>query len=155
MSQISFADAEYAGKRKKTRREVFLAEMEVVVPWKALLKVIEPFYPTAGRGRKPYALESMLRVHLMQNWFALSDPAMEEALYEIASLRHFAGLKLSEPIPDETTILNFRHMLEEYDLAEDILKQVNAHLARKGLLLKRGSIVDATIIPAPSSTKNK
>jgi transposase, IS5 family len=154
MSQISFADAEYAGKRKKTRREVFLEEMELVVPWKALLKVIEPFYPVAGRGRRPYPLDSMLRVHLMQNWFALSDPAMEEALYEIASLRNFAGLKLSEPIPDETTILNFRHMLEEYDLAEDILKQVNALLARKGLLLKRGSIVDATIIAAPSSTKN-
>ena len=154
MSQISFSDAEYAGKRKKTRREVFLEEMELVVPWKALLKVIEPFYPVAGRGRRPYPLESMLRVHLMQNWFALSDPAMEEALYEIASLRSFAGLKLSEPIPDETTVLNFRHMLEEYDLAEDILKQVNAHLARKGLLLKRGSIVDATIIAAPSSTKN-
>ena len=154
MSQISFSDAEYAGKRKKTRREVFLEEMEQVVPWKALLKVIEPFYPVAGRGRRPYPLETMLRVHLMQNWFALSDPAMEEALYEIASLRAFAGLNLREAIPDETTILNFRHMLEEYDLAEDILKQVNAHLSRKGLLLKRGSIVDATIIAAPSSTKN-
>ena len=155
MNQLSFSDAEYAGKRKKTRREVFLEEMEQVVPWKALLKVIEPHYPVAGRGRRPYALDAMLRVHLMQNWFALSDPAMEEALYEIASLRSFAGLKLSEPIPDETTILNFRHMLEESDLAEDIFKQVNALLARKGLLLKRGSIVDATIIAAPSSTKNE
>jgi IS5 family transposase len=155
MSQISFADAEYAGKRKKTRREAFLEEMEQVVPWKALLKVIEPHYPVAGRGRRPYPLEAMLRVHLMQNWFALSDPAMEEALYEIASLRSFAGLALSEPIPDKTTILNFRHMLEESDLAEDIFKQVNALLARKGLLLKRGSIVDATIIAAPSSTKNE
>ncbi|PZQ76097.1 MAG: IS5 family transposase [Sphingomonas sp.] len=154
MSQISFSDAEYAGKRKKTRREVFLEEMEQVVPWKALLKVIEPHYPVAGRGRRPYPLGAMLRVHLMQNWFALSDPAMEEALYEIASLRNFAGLSLSEPIPDEKTILNFRHMLEESDLAEDIFKQVNAHLSRKGLLLKRGSIVDATIIAAPSSTKN-
>ena len=153
MSQISFADAEQAGKRKKTRREVFLAEMELVVPWKALLKVIEPHYPVAGRGRRPYPLQAMLRVHLMQNWFALSDPAMEEALYEIASLRTFAGLGL-EAIPDETTILNFRHLLEASDLAEDIFKQVNAHLARKGLLLKRGSIVDATIIAAPSSTKN-
>jgi len=153
MSQISFADAEQAGKRKKTRREVFLAEMELVVPWKALLKVIEPHYPVAGRGRRPYPLQAMLRVHLMQNWFALSDPAMEEALYEIASLRTFAGLGL-ETIPDETTILNFRHLLEANDLAEDIFKQVNAHLARKGLLLKRGSIVDATIIAAPSSTKN-
>jgi IS5 family transposase len=154
MSQISFADAEYAGKRKKTRREVFLEEMELVVPWKALLALISPHYPMAGRGRRPYPLESMLRVHLMQNWFALSDPAMEEALYEIASLRTFAGLSLTDAIPDETTILNFRHLLEENDLAEDILKSVNAHLARKGLLLKRGSIVDATIIAAPSSTKN-
>lgn len=154
MSQLSFADAEYAGKRKKTRREVFLEEMEQVVPWKVLLQIIEPHYPVAGRGRRPYALESMLRVHLMQNWFALSDPAMEEALYEIASLRNFAGLNLNEPIPDETTILNFRHLLEANDLAEDILKVVNALLARKGLLLKRGSIVDATIIAAPNSTKN-
>ena len=154
MSQISFADAEYAGKRKKTRREVFLEEMELVVPWKVLLKIIEPHYPTAGRGRRPYALESMLRVHLMQNWFALSDPAMEEALYEIASLRAFAHLSLNEPIPDETTILNLRHLLEANDLAEDILRAINALLARKGLLLKQGSIVDATIIAAPSSTKN-
>ncbi|MGJ7504918.1 IS5 family transposase [Variovorax sp. ZT5P49] len=154
MSQISFSDAEHAGKRKKTRREVFLAEMELVVPWKALLKVIEPHYAVAGRGRRPYPLEAMLRVHLMQNWFALSDPAMEEALYEIASLRTFAGLGL-EAVPDETTILNFRHLLEANDLAEDIFKQVNVHLAKKGLLLKRGSIVDATIIAAPSSTKNE
>ena len=154
MSQISFADAEYAGKRKKTRREVFLEEMELVVPWKVLFKIIEPHYPMAGRGRRPYALESMLRVHLMQNWFALSDPAMEEALYEIASLRSFARLSLNEPIPDETTILNFRHLLEANDLADDILRAINALLARKGLLLKQGSIVDATIIAAPSSTKN-
>jgi len=148
MGQISFSDAEYAGKRKKTRREVFLEEMGLVVPWKALLGLIEPHYPDAGRGHRPYPLESMLRVHLMQNWFALSDPAMEEALYEIASLRTFAHLSLGESIPDETTILNFRHLLEANDLADDILKAVNAHLARKGLLLKRGSIVDATIIAA-------
>src|SRR6187399_2361853 len=115
---------------------------------------MEPHYPDAGRGRRPYPLASMLRVHLMQNWFALSDPAMEEALYEIASLRAFARLHLGEPIPDETTILNFRHLLEANDLAEDILKAVNAHLTNKGLLLTRGSIVDATIIAAPSSTKN-
>ena len=154
MEQISFADAEHAGKRKKTRREIFLEEMELVVPWKALVKLIEPHYPVAGRGRRPYPLESILRVHLMQNWFALSDPAMEEALYEIASLRSFARLSLNEPIPDETTILNLRRLLEANDLAEDILKLVNTHLSRKGLLLKRGSIVDATIIAAPSSTKN-
>jgi len=154
MSQMSFADAEYAGKRKKTRREVFLDEMNQVIPWAALVKLIEPFYPVAGQGRRPYPLESMLRVHLMQNFFTLSDPAMEEALYDSASMRQFAGFKLSGAIPDETTILNFRHLLEEYDLAEDILAQVNKLLAAKGLLLKRGTIVDATIIAAPSSTKN-
>lgn len=154
MSQMSFADAEYAGKRKKTRREVFLQEMDQVIPWVALVKLIEPFYPVAGQGRRPYPLESMLRVHLMQNFFTLSDPAMEEALYDSASMRQFAGFKLSGAIPDETTILNFRHLLEEYDLAEDMLAQVNKLLAAKGLLLKRGTIVDATIIAAPSSTKN-
>jgi len=154
MSQMSFGDAEYAGKRKKTRREVFLAEMEQVVPWKSLLSLIEPFYPVAGRGRHPYPLETMLRVHLMQNWFGLSDPAMEEALYEITPMRVFARLSLTEPIPDETTILNFRRLLEKNELAPEILTRVNAYLTRKGLMLKRGSIVDATIIAAPSSTKN-
>jgi IS5 family transposase len=154
MSQMSFGDAEYAGKRKQTRRELFLAEMERVVPWKSLLDLIEPFYPIAGRGRHPYPLETMLRVHLMQNWFALSDPAMEEALYEITPMRTFARLSLTKPIPDETTILNFRHLLEANELAPEILTRVNAYLARKGLMLKRGSIVDATIIAAPSSTKN-
>ena len=154
MSQMSFGDAEYAGKRKRTRREVFLAEMEQVVPWKSLLNLVEPFYPVAGRGRHPYPLETILRVHLMQNWFGLSDPAMEEALYEITPMRVFARLSLTEPIPDETTILNFRRLLERNDLAPEILARVNAYLTRKGLMLKRGSIVDATIIAAPSSTKN-
>src|SRR5579862_2337797 len=151
---MSFGDAEYAGKRKKTRREVFLEEMDQVVPWKSLLNLIEPLYPIAGGGRHPYPLETMLRVHLMQNWFALSDPAMEEALYEITPMRVFAGLSLTKAIPDETTILNFRHLLEKYELAPEILSRVNALLTRKGLMLKRGSIVDATIIAAPSSTKN-
>ena len=155
ISQMSFGDAEYAGKRKQTRREVFLAEMEQVVPWKSLLKLIEPFYPIAGRGRQPYPLDKMLRVHLMQSWFGLSDPAMEEALYEITPMRTFAHLSLSQPIPDETTILNFGHLLEENELATEILSRVNAHLSRKGLLLKRATIVDATIIAAASSTKNE
>jgi len=154
MSQLSFSDAEYAGKRKKTRREVFLGEMEQVVPWRSLLSLIEPFYPLAGRGRHPYPLETMLRVHLMQNWFGLSDPAMEEALYEITPMRAFAGLSLNGSIPDETTILNFRRLLETNDLAPQILSRINAYLGRKGLMLKRGTIVDATIIAAPSSTKN-
>ena len=154
MSQISFGDAEYAAKKKRTRREIFLGEMEQVVPWAPLLKLIEPLYPVAGRGRRPYPIEAMLRVHLMQNWFGLSDPAMEEALYEIVSMRHFAGLSLEEGIPDETTILNFRRLIETNELAPLIFDRINAHLSRKGLMLKRGTIVDATIIAAPSSTKN-
>jgi len=154
MKQLSFSDAEHAGKRKQTRREVFLAEMEQVVPWKALLAQIEPHYPKAGRGRHPYALETMLRIHLLQQWYALSDPAMEEALYEIASMRQFARLSLLEAIPDETTILNFRHLLERHGLAAKLLEAVNCHLQGKGLLLRQGTIVDATIIDAPSSTKN-
>lgn len=154
MTQLSFGDAEYAGKRKRTRREVFLAEMDQVVPWKSLLNLIEPLYPVAGRGRHPYPLATMLRIHLMQNWFGLSDPAMEEALYEVASMRQFAGLSLTRAIPDETTILNFRRLLEVNDLAVAIFTRINAHLTRQGLLLRRGSMVDATIIAAPSSTKN-
>ena len=121
MSQMSFGDAEYAGKRKRTRREEFLAEMEQVIPWSSLLKLIEPLYPVAGRGRHPYPLETMLRIHLLQNWYALSDPAMEEALYETTPLRVFAKLSLNAAIPDETTILNFRRLLETNDLALDIL----------------------------------
>jgi IS5 family transposase len=154
MDQLSFGDAEYAGKHKKTRREIFLEEMEQVVPWKSLLERIEPFYPVAGNGRHPYPLDKILRVHLMQNWFGYSDPAMEEALLENVPMRRFARFPLSKRTPDETTILNFRHLLEESGLALDILQIVNAELARKGLMLKRGSIVDATIISAASSTKN-
>jgi IS5 family transposase len=154
MSQLTFGDAEYAGKRKTTRREVFLCEMDQVVPWKSLVGLIEPFYPLAGRGRQPYPLETMLRVHLMQNWFGLSDPGMEEALYEVASMRQFARLSLLEAMPDESTILRFRHLLEQNEIASQILERVNAHLNRKGLLLKRGTMVDATIIEAPTSTKN-
>ncbi len=154
MTQLSFSDAEHAGKRKQTRREVFLAEMEQVVPWKEVLVLIEPHYPKAGRGRHPYAMETMLRIHLLQQWYALSDPAMEEALYEIASMRQFARLSLLEAIPDETTILNFRHLLERQGLGAKLLDAVNRHLRDKGLLLRQGTIVDATIIDAPSSTKN-
>jgi transposase, IS5 family len=108
MSQMSFGDAECAGKWKKTRREVFLEEMDQIVPWKSLVSLIEPVYREAGRGRHPCPQETMLRVHLMQSWFGLSDPAMEEALYEITPMRVFAGLSLTKAIPDETTILNFR-----------------------------------------------
>lgn len=156
MTQMSFSDAEYAGKRKQTRRERFLVEMEQVVPWAGLLALIEPFYPKAGNGRSPYPLETMLRIHLLQNWFALSDPAMEEALYEITSLRQFAKLSLTQgSIPEDTTIMNFRHLLEQHELATGILAVINGHLSERGLSLRQGTIVDATIIHAPSSTKNK
>ena len=153
--QLSFGDGEYAGKRKKTRREIFLAEMEQVVPWSALLKLIAPHYPTLGqRGRQPYALATMLRIHFLQQWYALSDPGMEEALYEMPVMRRFAGLGGLDNIPDETTILNFRRLLETHGLAAELFEQVNRHLARKGQSLRAGTIVDATIINAPSSTKN-
>ena len=153
--QLSFGDAESLGGRKRTRREVFLAEMDQVVPWKALLSLIEPHYPKLGRpGRQPYALATMLRIHFLQQWYALSDPAMEEALIDTAVMRRFAQLGGLDDVPDETTILNFRRLIETHGLAEKLFKQVNAHLQRKGLSLRSGTIVDATIINAPSSTKN-
>ena len=154
MKQISFADAEYAGKRKQTRRERFLVEMDQVVPWKGLIALIEPHYPKGAGGRPAYPLMAILRVHLMQNWFGYSDPAMEESLYETTILRQFAGLNLDR-IPDETTILNFRRLLEKHDLAAGILGVINGYLGDRGLMLRQGTIVDATIIHAPSSTKNK
>ncbi|MET3147309.1 UNVERIFIED_ORG: IS5 family transposase [Xanthomonas axonopodis] len=153
--QLTFGDAEGLGKRKQTRREIFLAEMEHVVPWQQLLALIAPHYPVSGRpGRQPYALATMLRIHLLQQWYALSDPAMEEALHEIPTLRRFAQLGGLDDIPDETTILNFRRLLETHGLAARMLEAVNAHLARKGQSLRSGTIVDATLIAAPSSTKN-
>ncbi|XLX38623.1 IS5 family transposase [Ectopseudomonas mendocina] len=154
MKQMTFADAEYAGKRKQTRKELFLIEMDRVVPWKGLIALIEPHYPKGEGGRPAYRLMAMLRVHLMQNWFGYSDPAMEEALYETTILRQFAGLSL-ERIPDETTILNFRRLLEKHELAAGILAVINGYLGDRGLSLRQGTIVDATLINAPSSTKNK
>ncbi|SEB98312.1 IS5 family transposase [Pseudomonas anguilliseptica] len=154
MKQMTFADAEYAGKRKQTRKELFLIEMDQVVPWKGLIALIEPHYPKGEGGRPAYPLMAMLRVHLMQNWFGYSDPAMEEALYETTILRQFAGLSL-ERIPDETTILNFRRLLEKHELAAGILAVINGYLGDRGLSLRQGTIVDATLINAPSSTKNK
>ena len=154
MKQMTFADAEYAGKRKQTRKELFLIEMDRVVPWKGLIALIGPHYPRGEGGRPAYPLMAMLRVHLMQNWFGYSDPAMEEALYETTILRQFAGLSL-ERIPDETTILNFRRLLEKHELAAGILAVINGYLGDRGLSLRQGTIVDATLINAPSSTKNK
>ncbi|SDI16408.1 transposase, IS4 family /transposase, IS5 family [Pseudomonas benzenivorans] len=154
MKQMTSADAEYAGKRKQTRKELFLIEMDQVVPWKGLITLIEPHYPKGEGGRPSYPLIAMLRIHLMQNWFGYSDPAMEEALYETTILRQFAGLGL-ERIPDETTILNFRRLLEKHELAAGILAVINGYLGDRGLSLRQGTIVDATLINAPSSTKNK
>lgn len=153
--QLAFGDAERLGQRKKTRRELFLNEMDQVVPWKRLLALIEPHYPIAGRcGRQPYPLSTMLHIHFLQQWYALSDPSMEEALYDTAVMRRFAGINSLERIPDETTILNFRRLLETHGLGARMLAAVNAHLQQKGLSLRAGTIVDATIIHAPSSTKN-
>ena len=154
--QMSFGEAEYAGKRKQTRREQFLSEMERTIPWDYLAKRIETHYPQSGkRGRPPYKLETMLRIHFMQQWFNLSDPAMEEALYDIASMRQFAELSLTQGrIPDETTILNFRHLLEAHGIAEELFEGVRLFLQDQGLFVREGTMVDATIIDAPSSTKN-
>ena len=139
-----------------TRREQFLAEMNAVVPWKALAAIIEPHYPKAGRGRHPLGLEKMLRVYFVQQWFDLSDPAAEDAIYDSESIRRFVGVELGEEtVPDESTILRFRHLLEEHKLTEAIFVEVRGLLEDKRLLLKTGTIVDATIIHAPSSTKNE
>ena len=155
MDQLSFSEAEFHHKKRKTRREIFLDQMDLLIPWKPLEKKIARHYPKPGKGRKPYPLNTMLRVHCMQLFYNLSDPAMEDALYEIESMRRFAGLSLSGPLPDETTILKFRHLLEQHKLGKEILKEVNRHLEKEGLLLREGTIVDATIISAPTSTKNQ
>ncbi|OOW81516.1 transposase [Xanthomonas campestris pv. vitiswoodrowii] len=154
--QLTFGDAEDLDQRKRTRRELFLEEMEQVVPWKALLPLIEQHYPKLGRpGRQPYPLATMLRIHFLQQWYALSDPAMEEALYDTPVMRRFAQLGGLDAVPDETTILNFRRLLEQHGLAAKMLAKVNAKLASKGMSMRGGTIVDATIIAAPSSTKNR
>ena len=140
---------------KRTRKREFLDEMERVVPWAALVQVVQPHYPRAKTGRPPFGIETMLRIHYLQQWFALSDPAMEEALHDMPVFRDFAKLSDGvERLPDETTILRFRHLLEKHDLAADMLRVVNDILQAKGLTMKKGTVVDATLIAAPSSTKN-
>lgn len=156
MKQTTFASEAWTNKGKVTRRERFLAEMDAVIPWAELIAQIEPHYPKAGRGRQPHRLETMLRIHCMQQFFDLSDPAMEDGLYDSEAMRRFAGLELGEDaIPDESTILRFRHLLEGHGLAEALFEAVNAHLGERGLVLKTGTIVDATLIAAPPSTKNR
>jgi transposase, IS5 family len=154
--QPSFAHSEYAGKKKVTRRDRFLSEMETVVPWLLLVGVIEPFYPKGKRGRPPIGIERMLRVYFLQQWYGLADEALEDAIYDSQAMRHFIGIDLGrESVPDATTLLKFRHLLEEHDLTRKMFEEVNAMLKEKGLLMKEGTIVDATIIAAAPSTKNK
>ncbi len=154
--QRSFAQAEYAQKKKITRRERFLNEMEAVVPWAKLVACVEPFYFKGERGRKPVGLERMLRMYFLQQWYALADEALEDALYDSQSMRSFVGIDLNvEAVPDATTLLKFRRILERHALTQKILEEVNAHLAKHHLLMREGTIVDATIIAAPSSTKNQ
>ena len=156
MRQLTLATAGFDKHSKLTRRAGFLGEMEQVVPWRELCAVVEPYYPKPGNGRPPIGLERMLRLHFLQHWFNLSDPAAEEALYDSISMRHFVGIDLGrERVPDETTILNFRHLLERHDLTQALFDRMNAYLSSRGLQVKGGTIVDATIIAAPSSTKNQ
>ncbi len=154
--QRTFADLAWTGKGKVTRREKFLAEMDAVIPWENFLKRIEPHYPKPGNGRPPLGLEKMLRIYFLQQWFDLSDPGAEEALYDSESMRRFVRLDLGEDvIPDESTILKFRHLLERHELTEALFEEVNALLEKQGIFIKAGTIVDATIIHAPTSLKNQ
>lgn len=156
MRQKSFSSG-FDKHHKQTRKERFLSEMDQVLPWKPLVKALAPYYPDPqGAGRRPIGLERMLRIYFMQHWYTLSDPAMEEALYDTPTMRAFAGIDLGDgPAPDESTILQFRHLMEAHDFGAELLRLVNEHLAGKGLKVARGTIVDATIINAPSSTKNQ
>jgi len=154
--QTSFAQSEYARKKKTTRREKFLAQMEAVVPWARLVEVIAPHYPSGRRGRPPVGIERMLRLYFLAQWYALADEALEDALYDSQALRNFAGIDLgSEAVPDATTLLKFRHLLEAHDLGRRIFEEVGALLEERKLLLREGTLMDASIIAAPASTKNR
>jgi IS5 family transposase len=157
MRQRSLAEEGFEKFRKPTRREQFLEEMDQIIPWRELCKTIKPYYPKQkGAGRPPIGLERMLRIHFLQHWFNLSDPAVEEALYDSRAMRRFVGIDLGrEPAPDETTICKFRHLLEAHNLGDRLFELINAYLQENGLKVNAGTIVDATIIDAPSSTKNK
>ncbi|UGV31045.1 IS5 family transposase [Halopseudomonas aestusnigri] len=159
MKQITFAQAEHQNKKKVTRRERFLAEMNVLVPWQRLLDALSPsYYPDAAgkRGRPPTPLERMLRIYFLQQWYGLADEALEDAIYDSQAMRDFVGIDLSiESVPDATTLLRFRHLLERHSLTQRIFEEINATLAERGLFMREGTIVDATIIAAAPSTKNK
>lgn len=156
MKQTTLSSGSFDRFSKTTRRAAFLAEMDQVVPWPALCTLIEPVYPKAGNGRPPVGLERMLRIYFLQNWFNLSDPAVEEALYDSLSMREFVGIDLGrEGAPDETTVCKFHHLLEAHDLGKHLFEEIGRHLQTRGLKVSTGTIVDATIISAPSSTKNQ
>jgi IS5 family transposase len=156
LKQTTFSAAGFDRYAKTTKRAVFLAEMDQVVPWAALCGLVEPFYPKGETGRRPFGVERMLRIYCLQQWFNLSDPAAEEALYDSLSMRRFVCIDLGrEPVPDETTICRFRHLLEAHDFGRRMFEFIHEHLEAKGLRLSSGTIVDATIIHAPSSTKNE
>jgi IS5 family transposase len=154
--QGSFSDIEYGGKRKTTKREKFLRLMETMVPWKKWVGIIEGAYPKGERGRPPMGAEKMLRMYLLQTWFNLSDEMMEDSLYDIQPMRQFVGINLmTEPVPDATTLLKFRHLLEEHGIAKKLFDELKTYLIKSGKMMKEGTIVDATIFDAPSSTKNE
>ncbi len=159
MKQISFAQAEYQNKKKVTRRERFLTQMEALVPWQRLIDALSPSYfpnATGKRGRPPIGLERMLRIYFLQQWYALADEALEDAIYDSQAMRDFVGVDLTiESVPDATTLLRFRHLLEKHALTQRIFEEINAHLAEKGLFMREGTIVDATIVAAAPSIKNK
>ena len=157
MRQRSLSESGFEKYRKKTRKQQFLEEMDVIIPWRDLAGAIEPYYPKPeGAGRRPVGVERMLRIHLLQHWFNLSDPAAEEALYDSQALREFVGIDLGrEPVPDETTICKFRHLMERYNLGDELFRLINVYLEENGLKVNRGTIVDASIISAPGSTKNR
>ncbi|MCL7942179.1 IS5 family transposase [Halomonas sp. ATCH28] len=159
MKQISFAQAEHQNKKKITRRERVLAQMDAVVPWQRLIDALSPsYFPNAAgkRGRPPIGLERMLRIYFLQQWYALADEALEDAIYDSQAMRDFVGIDLAiESVPDATTLLRFRHLLEKHALTQRIFEEINAHLAEQGLFMREGTIVDATIMAAAPSTKNK
>ena len=156
MKQPSFASLAFEGKKKQTRKEKFLTEMDRITPWKKLMRLIEPHYPKGDNGRPPMGVEKMLRIYFMQHWFNLSDPAMEDALYDVNSMARFAGIDLaSDPVPDESTILKFRHLLEKHDLTAKLLEATCEYLEENGLMLREGTIVDATLIAAPPPPRTR
>jgi len=154
--QTSFSQAEFADKKKITRREKFLARMEALIPWPKLLAVIQPFYPKGERGRPPIGLERMLRVYFLQQWYGLADEAIEDAIYDSQAMRGFARIDLAaDGVPDATTLLKFRRLLETHDLCKGLFNAINADLAHRGLMMREGTLVDATLLAAPPSTKNQ